>query len=73
MPVVIRKKFQNSAKSSVQSALVRGFAKQNMRETGWSLSAVGVGYLRGAAPSKKLLLPAVMRDDKERLTFEAGS
>jgi len=53
--------------------LVRGFAKQNMRETGWSLSAVGVGYLRGAAPSKKLLLPAAMRDDKERLTFQAGS
>ena len=34
-----------------------------MRETGWSLSAVGAECLREADPSKKLLLHGVIRDD----------
>lgn len=35
----------------------------NRRETGWSLSAVGARYLRGAGLSKKLLLYGVIRND----------
>ncbi len=35
-----------------------------MRETGWSLSTVGVRYLRGAGDSKKLLLYRVICNDK---------
>jgi len=34
-----------------------------MRETGQSLSAVGVRYLKGAGHSKKLLLYGVIRND----------
>ena len=34
-----------------------------MRKTGWSLSAVSVGFLRNFASSKKLLLSEVIRID----------
>ena len=34
-----------------------------MRETGWSLSAAGVWYLREVDPSKKLLLYGEIRND----------
>jgi hypothetical protein len=43
----------------------------NRRETGWSLSAVGVRYLREADRSKKLLLYGVIRNDNSTNNGEA--
>ncbi len=40
-------------------AVMRG----NMRETGWSLSVVGVKHLKGVDPSKYLLLSEVIRNE----------
>ena len=41
-----------------------------MRETVWSLSAVGVRYLRGFIPSKDLLLYGVIHNDNSAYNGE---